>query len=79
MIDAGTIFVKMYAGTVIQRVYRGHLGRRKYNVIKGLKWAKQAEETAIIMQAAYRLEWNPPSLRSRCPRQLDSEQWSRQA
>lgn len=58
MIDACTIFVKEYAGTVVQRVYRGHLGRRKYKVIKDLKWAKEAEQTAIIMQAAYR--WHIP-------------------
>jgi len=54
MIEACTTFVAEFASTVVQRVYRGHIGRRKFKVLKDIKWAKEAEQTAIIMQAAYR-------------------------
>lgn len=54
MIAACTTFVAEHACTTVQRVYRGHIGRRKFKIKKDVEWAKQAEKTAVVMQAAYR-------------------------
>ena len=54
MMDACTTFVSETAAKTVQRVFRGHIGRRKYKILKDIEWAKQAEHTALVLQAAYR-------------------------